>query len=45
MTHFNFLYPKDISEMHVGYGKSEPADEKLSLKRAWSLSRDVTFGK
>ena len=27
--------------MHVDHSKSQPTDDKLSLKRAWSLSRDL----
>jgi len=26
---------------HVDHSKSQPADDKLSLKGAWSLSRDL----
>jgi len=27
--------------VHVDHSKSEPTDDKLSLKGAWSLSRDL----
>ena len=27
--------------MHVDHTKSQPTDDKLSLKGAWSLSRDL----
>jgi len=47
----NFQSPYDISEtaiaidfkfgVHVDHSKSQPTDDKLSLKGAWSLSRDL----
>ena len=52
MTHFKFLVPLKISLerlrletsnlafVRVDHSKSQPSDDKLSLKAAWSLSRD-----
>ena len=31
--------------MWVEHSKSQPSDDKLSLKRAWSLSRDLVENK
>jgi len=32
--------------VHVDHSKSQPTDDKLSLKGAWSMSRDLfSFGK
>jgi len=51
VTHFNFLVPVrylwngfsyDFKfVVHVGHSKSQPTDDKLSLKGAWILSRDL----
>ena len=51
VTHLNFFSPPKISlerlklvlkfGVHVDHSKSQPMDDKVSLKGAWLLSRDL----